>query len=40
MRAGDTIEVVTRTANSNKWWVGKIKGKRGQVPGKFFLLAV
>lgn len=37
---GDTIEIVTRTSNENEWWVGKIKGKQGQFPGKFFLLAV
>lgn len=32
---GDVIEVVTRTANENEWWVGKIKGKQGQFPGNY-----
>jgi len=32
-RAGDVIEVVTRTANENEWWSGKLHGKQGQFPG-------
>jgi amphiphysin len=32
-RAGDLIEIVTRTANDNEWWVGKLHGKQGQFPG-------
>jgi amphiphysin len=34
-RAGDTIEIVTRTANDNEWWTGKVGGKQGQFPGGF-----
>jgi amphiphysin len=34
-RAGDTIEVVTRTANENEWWTGRLHGKQGQFPGRF-----
>jgi amphiphysin len=30
---GDTIEIVTRGATENAWWIGKIKGKQGQFPG-------
>jgi amphiphysin len=32
---GDIIEIVTRTNNENEWWVGKIKGKKGQFPGQY-----
>jgi amphiphysin len=32
---GDVIEIVTRSSNANEWWVGKIKGKKGQFPGRF-----
>jgi len=32
---GDVIEIVTRTSNENEWWIGKIKGKQGQFPGKY-----
>jgi hypothetical protein len=35
--AGDVIEIVTRTANENEWWIGKIQGKQGQFPGEFSL---
>ena len=31
--AGDVIEVVTRTENTNEWWVGKIGVRQGQFPG-------
>ena len=31
---GDVIEIVTRTNNENEWWIGKLKGKEGQFPGK------
>ncbi|OIW28867.1 BAR domain-containing protein [Coniochaeta ligniaria NRRL 30616] len=37
-RAGDVIEVVTRTANDNEWWVGKLHGKQGQFPGNYVQL--
>lgn len=30
---GDVIEIVTRTQNENEWWIGKIKGRKGQFPG-------
>lgn len=32
---GDTIDIVTRSSNENEWWVGKVKGKQGQFPGRF-----
>lgn len=32
--AGETIEIVQRTANENEWWIGKIGGRQGQFPGK------
>jgi amphiphysin len=30
---GETIEIVTRGATENEWWIGKLKGKQGQFPG-------
>lgn len=41
--AGESIEIVTRTANENEWWIGKINGRQGQFPGELethFLLLV
>ncbi len=32
--AGEIIEIVTRTANENEWWIGKINGRQGQFPGE------
>ena len=32
--AGDVIEIVRRTGNSNEWWTGKVDGRQGQFPGK------
>lgn len=32
---GDVIEIVSRTQNENEWWIGKVRGKQGQFPGKF-----
>ncbi|KAH8599304.1 BAR domain-containing protein [Bisporella sp. PMI_857] len=32
---GDVIEIVTRTDNSNEWWVGKLNGRQGQFPGNY-----
>lgn len=32
-RAGDVIEIVTRTQNDNEWWTGKLQGRSGQFPG-------
>ena len=31
---GETIEILTRTANENEWWTGKCNGREGQFPGK------
>lgn len=33
--AGETIEIVQRTANENEWWTGKIGARQGQFPGTF-----
>jgi len=32
--AGDVIEIITRTSNTNEWWTGKIRGRSGQFPGR------
>lgn len=37
-RAGDVIEIVTRTQNENEWWIGKLNGKQGQFPGNYVRL--
>ncbi|KAL2175806.1 BAR domain-containing protein [Thermothelomyces heterothallicus CBS 202.75] len=37
-RAGDVIEVVSRTRNENEWWTGRIGGKEGQFPGNYVRL--
>ncbi|SPQ22236.1 ac91fe1d-6c14-4931-95dc-02791d6b805e [Thermothielavioides terrestris] len=37
-RAGDVIEVVTRTANENEWWTGRLGGRQGQFPGNYVRL--
>ncbi|OAA57369.1 bar adaptor protein [Niveomyces insectorum RCEF 264] len=34
-KAGDVIEVVTRTDNPNEWWVGRLHGREGQFPGNY-----
>ncbi|KAI1817404.1 BAR domain-containing protein [Poronia punctata] len=34
-RAGDVIEIVSRTQNENEWWIGKINGRQGQFPGNY-----
>lgn len=34
-RAGDIIEIVTKTKNENEWWIGKCHGKQGQFPGNY-----
>lgn len=34
-RAGDVIEIVSRTQNENEWWIGKLQGKQGQFPGQY-----
>lgn len=33
-RAGDVIEIITRTNNANEWWVGRLNGRQGQFPGE------
>ncbi|KUI74222.1 hypothetical protein VM1G_10013 [Cytospora mali] len=37
-RAGDVIDIVTRTQNENEWWIGKLHGKSGQFPGNYVRL--
>jgi amphiphysin len=37
-RAGDVIEILTRTQNENEWWTGKVHGKEGQFPGNYVKL--
>ncbi|KAJ6440470.1 reduced viability upon starvation protein [Purpureocillium lavendulum] len=37
-RAGDVIEIITRTQNENEWWTGRLQGKEGQFPGETFLI--
>jgi amphiphysin len=37
--AGDTIEVVQRTDNTNEWWTGKVGVRQGQFPGKLSYLS-
>ncbi|KAK2755254.1 bar adaptor protein [Colletotrichum kahawae] len=37
-RAGDIIDIVSRTKNENEWWTGKLNGKSGQFPGRSSLL--
>ncbi|KAI1189425.1 BAR domain-containing protein [Nemania serpens] len=34
-RAGDVIEIVSRTPNENEWWIGRIHGRQGQFPGNY-----
>ncbi|KAI1107155.1 BAR-domain-containing protein [Jackrogersella minutella] len=34
-RAGDVIEIITKTKNENEWWIGKCHGKQGQFPGNY-----
>ncbi|KAI2625901.1 BAR-domain-containing protein [Hypoxylon sp. NC1633] len=34
-RAGDVIEIVSKTQNENEWWIGKCHGKQGQFPGTY-----
>jgi amphiphysin len=35
---GEVIEIVTRTDNTNEWWIGKIGTRQGQFPGQHFSL--
>lgn len=32
--AGEAIEIVSRTDNTNEWWIGKIGVRQGQFPGE------
>ena len=32
--AGDVIEVTKKGATENEWWIGKLRGKTGQFPGR------
>ncbi|CCU83119.1 BAR domain-containing protein/SH3 domain signaling protein [Blumeria hordei DH14] len=32
-KAGDIIDILSRTSNENEWWTGRIRGKQGQFPG-------
>ncbi|RYO94053.1 hypothetical protein DL762_000801 [Monosporascus cannonballus] len=34
-RAGDVIEIVSRTQNENEWWTGKCHGQTGSFPGNY-----
>ncbi|KAL3953120.1 hypothetical protein ACCO45_013063 [Purpureocillium lilacinum] len=38
-RAGDVIEIITRTQNENEWWTGRLQGKEGQFPGNYVQLS-
>ncbi|KIW00237.1 uncharacterized protein PV09_08129 [Verruconis gallopava] len=35
---GDVIEIVSRTANTNEWWTGRIGNRQGQFPGNYVQL--
>ncbi|WYZ41582.1 hypothetical protein EsH8_V_000477 [Colletotrichum jinshuiense] len=37
-RAGDVIEITSRTKNENEWWTGRLNGKSGQFPGNYVKL--
>ncbi|CCJ31036.1 unnamed protein product [Pneumocystis jirovecii] len=36
--AGDKIEIIKRTENTNDWWVGKLNGVEGVFPGNYTVL--
>ncbi|ORY87763.1 putative BAR adaptor protein RVS167 [Protomyces lactucae-debilis] len=38
--AGDRIEVVQRTDESNDWWTGKLNGRQGVFPGNYVRLEI
>ncbi|KAL4895331.1 protein hob1 [Aspergillus ambiguus] len=33
--AGDVIEIVQRTENTNEWWTGRVDGREGQFPANY-----
>lgn len=37
-RAGEKIEIVERTQNTEDWWTGKLNGQQGVFPGMFTCL--
>ena len=37
-KAGDVIEVVSRTDDANEWWTGKLNGVQGVFPGNYVQL--
>lgn len=39
-KAGDKIEVVTRTDEENDWWTGKLNGVQGVFPGNYVQLSL
>lgn len=38
--AGDVIEIIQRTENTNEWWSGRVDGREGQFPGKYGLISL
>lgn len=38
IKAGDVIEIVQRTADTNGWWTGKVNGQQGVFPGNYVQL--
>ncbi|KAJ5220242.1 BAR adaptor protein [Penicillium chermesinum] len=36
--AGDVIEIVHRTDNTNEWWTGRLDGREGQFPANYVQL--
>ena len=38
-KAGDAIEIITRSQNPNEWWTGRVGGREGQFPGNYVQLA-
>ncbi|KAJ5288938.1 hypothetical protein N7478_001968 [Penicillium angulare] len=36
--AGEVIEIITRTENTNEWWTGKVAGREGQFPANYVQL--
>lgn len=37
-KEGDRIEIVTRTDDENDWWVGRLNGAQGNLPGNYVSL--